>query len=233
MEKEKYDISCVLSNNKELTEKDILTLLVLMKQGRITNPQLLEELNLRGANLSDPNSAAHYRKKLEKMGIVEGYTAKINWEKIGYSTEFIAILTSANKNLLLEIEKGHIAAVKEYREQTGSSILVIPVSDDGEKVILKDILFGGEKPMAIVLGIATDDWAATAYANFYVPKRFPGIDVNLLIISRSGIRNFEFQDKFLESIIPVLFNEGEIEAYRDAFKKGFRWEMLKLKPSKK
>ncbi|ODS41013.1 hypothetical protein BEH94_02755 [Candidatus Altiarchaeales archaeon WOR_SM1_SCG] len=228
MEKEEYDIPRILSNNKELTEKDILTLLVLMKQGRITNPQLLEELNLKGANLSDPNSAAHYRKKLEKLGVVEGYHAKINWTKVGYPTEFIAVATSNKNDILLDIERGHIAAVKEYRKETGSSMLVIPVGDNGEKVILKDVIFGGEKPIAVITGIATDDWAATAYANFYLPKRYPGIDVLMLLVKRSGIREFEFQDKFLESIIPVLFKgKEELEECMAMFKKGFRWDLLK------
>ena len=227
MEKEKYDIPRILSNNKELTEKDILTLLVLMKQGRITSHKLLEELNLRGANLSDPNSAAHYRKKLEKMGIVEGYTAKINWEKLGYPTEFIVIATSNTKDRLLGIEKVHIAAIEEYREQIDTNIFVIPITEKGDKIILKNVLFCGEKPIAIISGVANDNKVAVMYSNFYLPKRYPGIDTTLLIIQSSSIRDFEFKDKSIESLIPVLFSEGEINKYREEFKKEFRWDLIK------
>ena len=107
-------------------------------------------------------------------------------------------------------------------------MFVIPINEEGDKIILKDVLFCGEKPIAIISGIATNDWAATAYADFYLPKRFPGIDTNLLIIKRSSIRDFEFQDKFIESIIPVIFNEYEdIEEYMERYEKEFRWKLLK------
>ena len=68
----KIDISKALSNNKEITENDILTLLILMEQGKITNPELLKELNLRVADLNTLKSAGYYRRKLEKRGIIKG-----------------------------------------------------------------------------------------------------------------------------------------------------------------
>ena len=223
----KIDISKVLSNNEEITEKDILTLMVLMEQGRIANPKLLKELNLRGADLRAPESAGHYRRKLEKMGVLEGYPAKINWKKVGYPTEFVVIATADKKDMLLEIERGHIAGIKEYKEHTGANILVIPLGEKGEKIILRDVLFGGEKPMAIISGVATDDWAATTYADFYLPKSFPGIKTTLLIIQRSSIRDFEFQDELIESLTTVLFSAGELEKYKKKIRRRFRWDLLK------
>ncbi len=223
-----YKIGEILSDNKELIERDILTLLVLMKHGKITNPKLLEELNLIGANLKDSSSVVHYKKKLEKLGIVEKYGVKVNWAKLGYPTEFIVIATSNNKNLLLEIERGHIAGIKQYRKKTGASIFVIPLNEDGEKIILRDVFFGGEKPSAIISGLATDDGAARIYANIYLTNKFPGIETALFKIDRSSIRDFEFQDKFIESITPVLFDDDvSIEKYMTAYEKGFKWDLLK------
>lgn len=223
---EKIDISKVLSSNKEITENDVLALIILMEEGRIQNPTLMKKLNLRRVGANTPETAGYYRRKLEKMGIIEGYPAKINWEKIGYPTEFVVIATSQNKKGVLEIEKRHIAVVKWYKEVTGASIGVIPLSEKGDKVILKDVLFCGQKPMAVITGMATDDGAAMMYADLYLPKLYPGIDTARLIIKRSSIRDFEFQDELIESVKEVLFDEGEIERYREAFRKEFRWDLL-------
>jgi len=227
----KYNINEILSSKKELTEKDILTLLVLMKHGRITNPKLLEKLNLMGANLSDPNSVAHHRKKLEKVGVIERYCARINWVKLGYPTEFVVIITADNKGTIFEIEKSHIAAVEEYREQTGANVLIIPINEEGDKIILRDVLYGGEKPISFIHGRATNDGAAMMYADFYLPKRFPKASITLLIIQRSSIKEFEFQDETIKSLRDMIFSEGEIDEYREKFKKEFRWDLFK--PCKK
>ena len=161
--------------------------------------------------------------------MIEGYPAKINWEKVGYPTEFVVIITATtNGDVMREIERRHIAACEEYREKTGaSSTFVIPVSEDGGKVILKDVMRGGEMPVAIVTGVASDNWAAKMFAEYYLSDRYPGIDTTLLIIQRSSIRNFEFQDEFIKAVIPMIFNNGGTEAYRDAFREEFRWYLLK------
>lgn len=226
---DKINVHSAVSNNEKLTENDILSLLILMKKGRISNPKLLEELNLKGSELKTPESAGHHRRKLEKMGVIEGYPAKINWKKAGFPTEFVVTVTAYKKEVLLEIQKGHVAAVKEYRKQTSSDIFIIPISDKGDKIILKDVLFGGDKPIAIISGMATDDGAAMMYADFYLPKRYPGVDTTLLIIKRSTIRDFEFQDEFIESLAEMIFHEGEIDMHRNIFKKEFRWDFLKYK----
>jgi len=221
MEQEsKIDIYKILSNNEEITEKEILTLLVLMKKGKISNPELMDELNLTGADLKSSGSAGNYRKKLEKMGVIEHYSAKINWSKIGYPTSFFVVLTSYKKETLIEIERVHIAGIKKYKEKTGLGIFVVPINNKGDKVILKDVIYGGEKPLVILSGIATDNWAATIFANFYLPKRFPGIDITLLIVQRSSIRDFEFQEESIESIATVLFNDkADINEYMDKYEK--------------
>ena len=64
---EEYNISSFLSNKKEFTEKDMQILLILLKKGRITNPELLKELKSLGTKLGGPNSVAHYKNKLEKQ----------------------------------------------------------------------------------------------------------------------------------------------------------------------
>ena len=222
----KISISRLLSNDEKITEKDVLTLLVLMEKGRIPNPKLLKELNLGGTDLNAPESAGHYRRRLERGGVIKGYPTKVNWKKIGYPTEFVVIMTSDNNELLLEFEKAHLGGLEEYRQQTGACIFVIPLSEKGDKIILKDVVRGGEKPTAIIFGVATGDWAATMFAEFYLPKRYPGADITLLIIQRASIRNFNFQDELIESLIHVLFDEGEIKKYEAIFEKEFRFDLL-------
>ena len=213
--------SDVSSNNEKIREKDILALLILMEQGVIENQKLLGELEIRSADLEDPKSAERYRRALEEKGVIESYPAKINWKKVGYPTEFVIVTTAGKRDILLEIERECEAAVEGGEEQNRSNMLVISLGKE-DKVILKDVIISGESPAAIISGIATDDGAAMIYANFYLPKKFPGVDTNLLIVNRSAIKDFDFQDKFIESIIPFLFDdEADIEKYMEKYEKEF------------
>ena len=70
--------------------------------------------------------------------------------------------------------------------------------------------------------MATDDGAAMMYSNLYLPKKFPGVDTNLLIVNRSAIKDFDFQDRFIELMIPFLFdNKADVEKYMEKYEKEF------------
>lgn len=210
----------VLSNNKKLKYNDVVTLLVLREKGKITNPELLSEMTRMGSNLSTPESAGYCRRKLEKMNVIEGYPARINWKNVGYSSEFIILVTANSRDTVSEIKEGTTEDVKKYREQTGASIMVVNFSKK-DKVILKDVLCSDK--MVIVSGIATSEWAAMIFGGFYLPKRYPGINTTMLVSYENVIRDFEFQEDSFKSITPVFYDKDiDIKKQIDLFKKEFK-----------
>lgn len=209
----------LLSNNEKLTSNDILTLLILKEKGKITNPKLLKELNNLGSCVTVPESAGHYRRKLERMGVIEGYPAKINWKKVGYNNEFVILLTANDKETIFEIQKKNMSDFKDYRNQTGANIIIVPFSKR-DKVILKEVLYSDK--MIIIYGIATDEWAAMMFGGFYLPKKYPGINTNLLVLYNSVITNFELQEESIKSIIPLFYDKDvNIKEQIEMFKKEF------------
>lgn len=91
---------------KMLDESDIKILRILQENCRIS----LESL---GKKLGMPKSTVHYRiRRLEKEGIIEGYYAKVNFEKIGRSFLTITLVRA-------KYEQG-------YHDKIGRSLCAIP-----------------------------------------------------------------------------------------------------------
>src|SRR4029453_12327362 len=58
-------------------ERDLRTLAILQKEGRITKTELAERVNL------SPTPCWSRLKRLEKLGLIEGYRAKIALKRFG------------------------------------------------------------------------------------------------------------------------------------------------------
>jgi len=227
-EPEEINLPELFSDDEKLKRNDVLTLLALMVHGKTSNSDLIRELNDMGAQTTTPESAGHYRRKLENRGIVEGYAPRVNWEKVGYPVEFIVIVTTEGEDELMKIKKGNFLAIREYMKRTGTSIFIIPVTDRGDKVILKTISFGSSKRNAILSAIATSREAAVKFAKEYLPARYPDIKTSLFIVSESSIKDFEFQQEYFDSMDELLSGDDtDGRKYLDKFKEQFRWDLLK------
>ena len=67
----------ILFQNMELDDKDLLILEQLKGNAKLTTGQLGKKLNI-------PVTTVHNRiKKLEKLGVLEGYTVRIDYKKLG------------------------------------------------------------------------------------------------------------------------------------------------------
>ncbi|WP_139852470.1 Lrp/AsnC family transcriptional regulator GigD [Acinetobacter pullicarnis] len=113
---------------------------LLQKNARLSNQELADEVNLSA-------SACHRRVKiLESMGIIEGYQAKINYEKLGIKVEVMIEIKLAQLT-----ETDHKAFVSQIR--------------DFEEVINAYIITGDSN---YVLHIATKD--LNSFSQFVVNK---------------------------------------------------------------
>jgi Lrp/AsnC family transcriptional regulator, regulator of ectoine-degradation genes len=67
----------------KLDERDIRILTILQKEGRITKTELAERVNL------SPTPCWSRLKRLEKLGLIEGYRAKIALKRFGLTLVFM------------------------------------------------------------------------------------------------------------------------------------------------
>ncbi len=104
-----------------MDKTDIKILNILHNRGRITNKRLSEEIGL------NPSSTLERVNKLEARGIIKGYSANIDMEKLGYNTiAFIQVsLKRHNKDNIISflqdlekieelVEYYHIAGQYDY-----------------------------------------------------------------------------------------------------------------------
>ena len=114
----------------KLDKKDKQILKILQKQGRITNAQLAIDVGL------SPAPTLERVKKLEKLGIIESYHAKINKAAVGLgvSTFVQVTLKSHNKAVIARFteEINKVDEVVECHHTTGTSDFIL-------KVVARDI----------------------------------------------------------------------------------------------
>ncbi len=105
---------------------DMQLIKIIEKEGRISHEELSKRLNL-----SRP--AIHNRvNKLEEHEIISGYRAKINWVKLGYTTNALVSLrvrTTNYDNLLIELKKLEIPnlVIEECHIVTGTWCIMMKV----------------------------------------------------------------------------------------------------------
>jgi len=119
-----------MSHTHKIDDIDRKILEILQARAKITNARLSEEIGL------SPAPTLERVKKLEQMGIISSYHAKLNTDKIGLgvTTFVLATLTGHNRanieGFIKEIEK--IPEVIECHHITGAGDFIL-------KVIAKDI----------------------------------------------------------------------------------------------
>lgn len=119
-----------MSHSQKIDDIDKKILEILQARAKITNARLSEEIGL------SPAPTLERVKKLEQMGIISSYHAKLNTEKIGLgvTTFVLATLTGHNRanieGFIDEIQK--IPEVIECHHITGAGDFIL-------KVISKDI----------------------------------------------------------------------------------------------
>ncbi len=119
-----------MSHTHKIDDIDRKILEILQARAKITNAKLSEEIGL------SPAPTLERVKKLEQMGVISSYHAKLNTEKIGLgvTTFVLATLTGHNRanieGFIAEIEK--IPEVIECHHITGAGDFIL-------KVIAKDI----------------------------------------------------------------------------------------------
>jgi DNA-binding Lrp family transcriptional regulator len=119
-----------MSHSQKIDDIDKKILEILQARAKITNARLSEEIGL------SPAPTLERVKKLEQMGIISSYHAKLNTEKIGLgvTTFVLATLNGHNRanieGFIEEIEK--IPEVIECHHITGAGDFIL-------KVIAKDI----------------------------------------------------------------------------------------------
>ena len=88
---------------------------LLQKNARLSNQELADEVNLSA-------SACHRRVKiLESMGIIEGYQAKINYEKLGIKVEVMIEIKLAQ---LTETDhKAFVSQIRDFAEVINAYII--------------------------------------------------------------------------------------------------------------
>jgi Lrp/AsnC family transcriptional regulator, leucine-responsive regulatory protein len=119
-----------MSSTQKIDEIDKKILEILQSRAKITNAKLSEEIGL------SPAPTLERVKKLEQLGIITSYHAKLNTEKIGLgvTTFVLATLTGHNRanieGFIEEINK--IPEVVECHHITGAGDFIL-------KVVSKDI----------------------------------------------------------------------------------------------
>ncbi|MFQ6136367.1 MAG: hypothetical protein ACE5PM_04205 [Candidatus Hydrothermarchaeales archaeon] len=196
-----------------LSKKKAITLTSIMRNGRITDSELMERLKLKSAN-----SASYYRKDLEKRGIVKGYSAEIEWKKLGYPTKFIVLIEGRDMESNFDIEKDHLAALEEYYEEKGD-IFILP-SGLGRVIIEEISTCFGERPMTIIVGHATSDHDAITYSRYYIADRFEDAKTTFLLVKGNSVENFFIRHDYIE-LMKGSFVEDKAIELPEEFKKRF------------
>ena len=116
-------IAQTLSEVSNLNETDMLILLTLMKNSKITNSELAKMLDFK-----DGNSAAYHTRSMQKEGLIDRYTIIPNWKRAGLPTEFIILAEAETEGQLLEIEKEHVLMADEYSSTIGEIVVTPTIS---------------------------------------------------------------------------------------------------------
>jgi len=132
---------------------------------------------------------------------------------------FSDVLKANEIDTIYDLERLHIARVRDYMEKAGSTIYAIKLNKKGDKVIIKDFGICSDMPMASVTGLASDELAATIFSDFYLPREFPGIKTDLLILKHSSISDFEFEDDYFKTRSKMLFSNDKVIRNRDFAKR--------------
>lgn len=201
------NIAPALNINKAIVLASVL------ENGRVTDAKLAVPLKLKS-----PTAASYYRKDLEKQEIIKGYTAILDWRKLGYPTEFIVLVEGESAEASVDIEKELVALLEDYSKKKGE-VFILP-SGNG-RVIISDVLtcFGGI-PLTVILGHATSDQDALVYSRYYVAEKFTNAKTTFLLVKGREIQNFFIQRDYID-FMKGSFKEDKTIKLPEEFKKRF------------
>jgi|Deesub1362A_J573_1020465.scaffolds.fasta_scaffold00094_65 DNA-binding Lrp family transcriptional regulator len=218
----KKEISHIKNISPRLNDRKAITLISLMKNGRISDTELMVHLGLKSAN-----SASYYRKDLEKQGIIEGYTTSVNWTKIGYPTDFVILIEGGSMEANFNIEKEIITSLEDYAKKKGD-ILILP-SGNGRVLIKNITTCFGERPMTIIQGHASSEHDALIYFRYYVAEKFQNAKTTFLLVKGKSIDNHFIKKDYI-NFMKGSFTEEDTLELPEEFKKHF--PSLAAKPKK-
>lgn len=202
-----------------LNEKEARALLALMRNGRVSDSKLKEILGFRSEN-----SAAYYRKRLEKAGIIERYAAIVNWEKLEFSTKFMVLVEGNDEKTFHEIERDHVFSAHEYLSKIGD-VVVTPTLFG--PVVLKEVStsYG---VVGVITGYATSEDAAKNYSEVYLKERYPDIKTTTHILKNTTIKDFFIQRDFIKKFKalspPTEKDIKRLERFKEKFLQRFSSE---------
>jgi len=201
-----------------LNEKQALALLALMKEGRLTDTELKDVLGY-----SSVSAASRHRKKLEEKGIIKGYSAIVDWEKLGYVTRFLIIVEGESREALNEIARDHVLSTGEYLDNIGDMLITPgPLGD----VILEEVMASfGE--FGVIAGVATSEDAARSYCDLFLRERYSGAQMKLLLVRNVTIDKFFIQKEFIESYKNMLHLSERDRKRLKEFIETFPWDKLR------
>ncbi|NOZ76737.1 MAG: hypothetical protein GXO65_03485 [Euryarchaeota archaeon] len=205
----------------ELNERKSVTLYSLMKKGRMTDAELMNYIDLKSAN-----SASYYRRDLEEQGIIKGYTALVDWKKLGYPTEFLVLIEGRDMETNFNIEKEIVSSLEDYIKTKGD-VLILP-SGNGRVLIANIMTCFGERPLTLIHGHATSEHDALIYFRYYVAEKFVDAKNSFLTVKGKGIENHFIQESYID-FMKGSFSEEEGLDLPEEFRKHFP----SLKPRQK
>lgn len=195
-----------------LNKTQAKVLLELLRHGRLRDSKLKEVIGFKSNNTS-----AYHRRRLEKEGIIKGYRAIVDWEKLGYPCRFMVIAGSADREIAHQIERDHCFSAEEYQNKVGE--MVITSVPHGE-VILESVQITEEK-MAIIFGYATSMDAAKSYCKIYLEGRYPGIETELFFSDIYTIEDFFISRESIEEYSSLYSKNKKDKTSLKRFKSKF------------
>ncbi|MEK6977114.1 MAG: Lrp/AsnC family transcriptional regulator [Candidatus Hydrothermarchaeota archaeon] len=187
-----------------LNRKKAITLLKVLEDGRVADSDLMGALGLRSAN-----SASYYRKDLEEQGIIKGYTAVIDWRKLGYSTEFLVLMEGRDMESNFNLEKELVASLEDYAKENGD-VFILP-SGNGRVVVSSIITCFGERPMTVLLGHATSEQDAIVFSRYYIAEKFTDARTTFLLVKGKGVDNYRIQKDYIAFMKGSFTEKGLLE----------------------
>jgi DNA-binding Lrp family transcriptional regulator len=180
-----------------LDKKELIILLSLLGNGKMSNVELAERLGL-----NDGNAAAYHVKLLAKKGVLTRYTVQIDWKKIGFPADFVIIAESDEKTELLALER-HLIQLQEYYQKRLGNVLLLPTPSGC--VLLRDISHCyGDKTMVIIAGSGTSDLDIAFFRENYLARAFEGIRTTLMTTRYRTVDSWVVQRDALDTLSAIF-----------------------------
>jgi DNA-binding Lrp family transcriptional regulator len=204
-----------LAKTVALDEKELIILLSLLGNAKISNVEMAERLGLR-----DGNAAAYHIKLLKKRAILTRYTVQIDWQKIGFPADFVILAESDETAPLLALER-HLILLQDYYHEHIGNVLLLPTPSG--YVLLRDISHCyGDKTMLVITGSGTSDLDIAFFRENYIARAYEDVRTTLMTTRYRTVDNFEIQSDALDTLRAIFeatgVSEEEVSRIREHLK---------------